>query len=173
MDAVPPDFEALFVAHRDDLMRYAVRRIGRQGAPDLVADTFAVALTRWRQNAPREPLPWLYAVAHNHLRNERRRQAAASRRYAPLDAGLDAVAVHAQSEDHRSVVDAMRRLTYDDREVLFLAAWEGLEPRHIAVVLGCSPTAARVRLHRARRRLADVMHLDDHPTTPNARSARR
>lgn len=172
MDPVPPDFEALFVAHRDDLLRYAMRRIGRQQAPDLVADTFAVALSRWRHSAPREPLPWLYAVAHNLLRNERRRAAAADRRVS-LDAGLEVAAADAATEDRQLLVDAMRTLAADDREILFLAAWDGLEPRHIAVVLGCSAAAARVRLHRARRRLADVLRTSSHDTMPTAKGLDR
>lgn len=35
-----------------------------------------------------------------------------------------------------------------------LVAWDGLEVREAARVLGCSQGAFRVRLHRARRRLA-------------------
>ncbi len=41
---------------------------------------------------------------------------------------------------------------------LRLAYWEDLPADDIAVVLGCSPGAARVRLHRARKRAA--AHLD-------------
>jgi RNA polymerase sigma-70 factor (ECF subfamily) len=47
-----------------------------------------------------------------------------------------------------------------------LAAWEELEPNEIAEVLGISRIAARSRLHRARRRLADRTAEDaDSPTT--------
>ena len=43
----------------------------------------------------------------------------------------------------------------DDQEILKLvASWDGLSPSQAAVVLGCSPLAARTRLHRARNRLA-------------------
>jgi RNA polymerase sigma-70 factor (ECF subfamily) len=38
--------------------------------------------------------------------------------------------------------------------VLALSAWEGLDHGQIAVVLGCSRNAVRIRMHRARRRLA-------------------
>ena len=44
-----------------------------------------------------------------------------------------------------------------DREILLLAAWEGLTTGEIGTVLGCSPNTAAVRLHRARRRLDDAM----------------
>jgi RNA polymerase sigma-70 factor (ECF subfamily) len=38
-----------------------------------------------------------------------------------------------------------------------LAAWEGLGPAELATALGCSPNAATIRLHRARRRLESVI----------------
>jgi RNA polymerase sigma-70 factor (ECF subfamily) len=38
-----------------------------------------------------------------------------------------------------------------------LAGWEGLNAVDIGRVLGCSPTAARIRLHRARARLKAEM----------------
>lgn len=38
-----------------------------------------------------------------------------------------------------------------------LAAWEGLGSREAGQVLGCSPVAFRLRLHRARQRLADAL----------------
>jgi RNA polymerase sigma-70 factor (ECF subfamily) len=41
----------------------------------------------------------------------------------------------------------------DDRELLTLVAWEGLTPAQAAGVLGLTPGATRVRLHRARTRL--------------------
>jgi RNA polymerase sigma-70 factor (ECF subfamily) len=49
---------------------------------------------------------------------------------------------------------ALASLSEDDQEVLRLVAWDGLAPAEVAVVLGCTPVAARTRLHRARSRLA-------------------
>ncbi|MFI7030038.1 RNA polymerase sigma factor [Microbispora rosea] len=57
-------------------------------------------------------------------------------------------------EDLDAVRAAFRRLGPDDREVLALVSWEGLGSAEIATVLGCSRGAARLRLHRARKRLA-------------------
>jgi hypothetical protein len=44
-----------------------------------------------------------------------------------------------------------------------LVAWDGLAPADLAVVLGCSPVAARSRLHRARCRLAARLGIDPGP----------
>jgi RNA polymerase sigma-70 factor (ECF subfamily) len=51
------------------------------------------------------------------------------------------------------VAAALGRLPANDREAITLIAWDGLRPAEAAVVLGQSPTAFRVRLHRAKRRL--------------------
>ena len=57
----------------------------------------------------------------------------------------------------RAVVTASRRLPDADREVLRLAAWEGLSHAQIAISLGCSENAAALRLHRARQRLREEL----------------
>ncbi len=56
--------------------------------------------------------------------------------------------------------EAMQQLAERDREVILLHAWEGLEPREIAEVLGVSAVAARSRLSRARSRLRSLLGED-------------
>jgi len=51
------------------------------------------------------------------------------------------------------LVEALRSLSHLDREALLLVAWEDLTPTQAARSLGINPTAFRVRLLRARRRL--------------------
>lgn len=57
---------------------------------------------------------------------------------------------------------AWRRLDEADRELLTLVAWEGLDRDQIAAMLGCSRATIRVRLHRARRRLARLLGEEGH-----------
>ena len=56
------------------------------------------------------------------------------------------------------VLEAATHLNPGDREILNLAAWEGLAHRQIAEVLGCSIAAVDQRLHRAKQRLAKQYH---------------
>jgi RNA polymerase sigma-70 factor (ECF subfamily) len=51
----------------------------------------------------------------------------------------------------------MATLPEGDQEVLRLAAWESLSHGEIGLVLGITPNAAAIRLHRARRRLEGVL----------------
>ncbi len=52
---------------------------------------------------------------------------------------------------------ALEQLSESDREVLMLIAWEGLSPAQAAAALGVKAATVRVRLHRARRRLARAL----------------
>ncbi|GAA1503895.1 sigma-70 family RNA polymerase sigma factor [Sphaerisporangium rubeum] len=156
----PPDprkrFEAMYTAHYADLLGYVRRRTeSADDAADALAETFTTA---WRRlsdvpEGERARL-WLYGVARRVLANQRRgasrRTALASR----LREELSAWEEDAPAEDTGAIRVAFRRLSPDDRELLSLVSWEGLDTAQIATVLGCSRGAVRVRLHRARKRLA-------------------
>jgi RNA polymerase sigma-70 factor (ECF subfamily) len=72
--------------------------------------------------------------------------------------------------EYDSVLEAAARLSRADREILTLAAWEGLPHREISEVLGCSVAAVDQRLHRAKRRLAKHYHAI-YGVTPMAKVA--
>ena len=61
--------------------------------------------------------------------------------------------------------DALARLSPADREALLLIGWEGLTNDDAATVMGCSAVAFKVRLHRARRRLARLLDTADRADT--------
>jgi RNA polymerase sigma-70 factor (ECF subfamily) len=154
-------FESLFGEHYDDVLAYALRRSDGETAQDVVAETFLVA---WRRldAVPADPLPWLYGVARRVLANQRR----AGRR---RDALARRLAVHAEASDRRAMVGdssllrALARLSESDREALVLVAWEGLDQGRVAAALGCRPATLRVRLYRARRRLAHELQREENP----------
>ena len=90
----------------------------------------------------------------NQRRGERRRSALGERMAANVEpAALEAVPEETTSELAR----AFATLSEPDRELLSLVAWEGLTREELAVALGTSRAAARLRLHRARKRLRDAL----------------
>jgi RNA polymerase sigma factor (sigma-70 family) len=147
-------FRALYDANYTHVLGYALRRTAtREDAEDVVAETF---LTAWRR-LEEMPVgsgarPWRYGVARKVLANQRRGDVRRTRLRGRLHAA-DERAPGAELET-AGVAVAFHRLSDRDREVLALAAWEELDAGEIAMVLGCSRNAARIRLHRARRRLA-------------------
>lgn len=151
-------FEALFRQHGNQVLAYASRRCPAE-ADDVVAEVFAAAW-KHRQTVPAEALPWLYRTAahqvmHSH-RGSSRRAALVSRsaRMDEPDRNPPDVADEVVAQLDRSTVvgRVMAALPAADAEVLRLWAWEQLGTEEIAYVLVISNVAARVRLHRARRR---------------------
>jgi RNA polymerase sigma-70 factor, ECF subfamily len=162
----PPDkrrHDALFAAHHDAVWRYAVRRVGDAGAEDVVAETFLVA---WRRldAIPEHELAWLLGVARKVIANQRRGQ----RRHASLAERLarEPVVPPESSEADvpaHAVLAALATLSERDQEVLRLVYWDGLDPSDAARALGCTAVALRVRLHRARNRMARALAADGFP----------
>jgi RNA polymerase sigma-70 factor (ECF subfamily) len=154
-------FEELYRAHADRVHAYARRRSDAAVADDVVAEVFLVA---WRRlgEMPDEPFPWLLGVARRVLANRRRtdgRAAALRDRLAgsgPRHQAPDGSGTGPGSGD-TSVLRALATLGERDRELLLLIAWEGLGQPEVAEVLGLRPGTVSVRLHRARRRLADAL----------------
>jgi RNA polymerase sigma factor (sigma-70 family) len=65
-------------------------------------------------------------------------------------------ALGSNDEEQPAVADVLLRLNERDREVLMLSYWDDLTTAELAQTLGCSASAAAVRLHRARRAFANV-----------------
>ena len=141
-------FTDLFRTYYGPVLAYARRRVGADLAQDVVAETFLAA---WRNlhELPPQSLPWLYRAAHFAIANQRRTLARRGR----LD---DRARLHASgvtAADHSELIAAdmelaaaFRSLSEADREVLRLAAWEGLTVAEIGRVIGCSAVAAKARL---------------------------
>jgi RNA polymerase sigma factor (sigma-70 family) len=151
-------FESCFRAHYARLLAFTMRRVsGREAAEEAVADVFAVAWRR-RDRIPDDPLPWLYAIAANVIadqyRSTRRRNDLGLRLVHEARTG-EATPDPAEALARRDAfAAAFAQLDEREREVLRLVAWDGLEVPEAARQLGCSQGAFRVRLHRARRKLA-------------------
>jgi RNA polymerase sigma-70 factor, ECF subfamily len=158
IQSAPPDqrFVALYETHAGAVLAYARRRIGPDQAEDVLAETFLVAWRR-RGDVPSDALPWLYAVAANVLRNRAR----SARRQTALEARLAAEPALGAPDDDPDpdprLREALAALKPIDREALLLTAWEGLAPDRAARAAGCSRATFHVRLHRARRRLAQAL----------------
>jgi RNA polymerase sigma factor (sigma-70 family) len=169
-------FRVVYDANYHRILGFALRRTpSREDAEDVVAETF---LTAWRRldriPAGDEARLWLYGVARNALANQRRGERRRVRLAGALHAESVRQASRATDADHEvaRVAAAFARLSDDDRDVLTLAAWEGLDAGEIATVLGCSRNAARIRLHRARRRLARELEEGHRETAMRMKEAR-
>lgn len=148
----------LYDAQRARLLRYALNRVASaEDAAEVLAETFAIAWAHIDEVPAGEgALLWLYTTARGVLANlgrrERRRSALVDRMGEELRRQAGRLG-DGPNEDSLLGLAILASMDEKDRELLMLAAWEGLGPAQLGVVLGCSPTAASIRLHRARARL--------------------
>jgi RNA polymerase sigma-70 factor, ECF subfamily len=164
-------FRVLYERTRPGIIAYVLRRsASHEDAADVVAETFEIA---WRRlddiPAGEASLLWLYVTARYVLANQGRRNRRRDDTTVRLANELRGTAARAEATDEESlsIRSCLSSLQPDERELLMLAGWEGLSAADIGRVLGCSPTAARIRLHRARARLKVEMAES---TTPEKRS---
>jgi RNA polymerase sigma factor (sigma-70 family) len=156
-------FGQLFDLHRDRVFRHAWGLAGnRQDAEDVIASAF-LELWRLRQRVrlvEGSVLPWLLATTTNIGLNAARSR----RRYQRFLERLPRKAEEADVADSTRGLgitpvlrEAMRTLRPKDAQLLALVALEGYAVNEAAICLDLSPEAARARLHRARRRLQEVL----------------
>lgn len=149
-------FTALATLVSEPLRRYVGRRADPDTAQDVLADALVVLWRRLEDVPTDDPLPWCYAVTRGCLANATR----AANRQRRLVERLSLVQSRASFEpvlDDADLYDALGRLPERDRELVRLWAWEQLAPHEIAVVLGVTPNAVRIRLHRARAKLGQLL----------------
>lgn len=162
MDDPHERFGGLYDRYYRNVLRYALQHAEQASAEDVASETFLIA---WRQlpELPEPSLAWLLAVARNLLRQQAtasKRRRMLSDRIAALTSSADVLAWDAgeQVVERTAALDALASLPRRDVEALTLITWHGLDAAQAAVVVGGSPRAFTVRLHRARRRLAEALN---------------
>lgn len=159
----PEIFGVFYAEHLEELQRFVARRVDDpERAADLTADVFLAAITsahRYRSRAT--PKTWLYGIAMVVVAEDRRRGARKRAREERLRGGIqldqdDTARIEERIDAEarsRRIYMAMDRLGEDERAVLELVAIDELTVAEAAAALGLRPVTARVRLHRARRKM--------------------
>lgn len=166
-------FRALYEANYTQILGYALRRCSDpEDAADVVSETFLTAWRRLDVVPPEEARLWLYGTARRVLANQRRGSRRRRQLGERLREDLSQFGAPAAENDGRMshVARAFARLSDRDREIIALAAWEGLGAAGLGRVLGCSESAARIRLHRARVRLGRYLEGEAGPNAPKRRA---
>ncbi|WP_018680479.1 RNA polymerase sigma factor [Actinokineospora enzanensis] len=159
----PESFAEIFDRHAPHILRYLVRRLGRESAEDVVGETFLAAFDkRLRYDVRRaDARPWLYGIATNLVGRHRRREVLRLRERVDtvqVHDHADRVAADVTARSVRPVlVGALAGLSAGDRDVLLLIAWEQLGYEEVSAALGIPVGTVRSRLHRARRQVRQAL----------------
>jgi RNA polymerase sigma-70 factor, ECF subfamily len=153
------DFSELYRTYAGDVHRFALFLSGDAAlADDIVSETF---IRLWHARG-RVDLPtvkgYLLAIARNLFLAERRQ----ARRMTALDerAHDTRPGPERRAQSHlelKAVLAALQTLPEFDRAAVLLRAEEGMSYEEVAAALGISAVAARVKVHRARLKLAQAL----------------
>lgn len=166
----PERFGEIYDAYFVEIHTYVQRRLGRDIADDLAAETFLAAFRqRKRYDTTRgNARPWLYGIATNLMRRHRRREVAGYKALARVGA-TDTMEVHDDQLDDRiaaqalrpRILDALARLSPGDRDVVLMITIAELSHQETAEALGIPYGTVGSRLNRARRKLREAMGHPD------------
>ena len=157
------EFAQLYRRYLDRVYTYAFYQLGdHHDAEDATERTFLAALAALPSFRDQGSTfrAWLFRIAHNTVANVHRTRA--RRRWQPFPEGFerpapdaDPAGLVARAEEVREVLRALATLPEERRQVVLLRFADGLSSAEIGEVLGRSPGAVRVLLHRALRDLAE------------------
>ena len=152
------DFGELYRRYAPDVFRFALYLSGeRAEAEDITAETFVRAWTAHERVRMSTVKGYLFTIARNlFLQGLRKR----SRETALEDVHSDSrrgPEAHADSDSElRAVLAALRQLPEVDRAALLMRAEDEMPYEDIALALGISLASVKVKIHRARLKLAHI-----------------
>jgi RNA polymerase sigma-70 factor (ECF subfamily) len=151
----PASFGALYERHARAVYRFALALTGNvEQAEDLTSEAF---LRVWEAGSHVETLTvrgYLLTIVRNLHRTEWRRERRRGEMPDSVSSGQPDPTMRLELE---RVLAALAQLPPLDREVLALRAEGGLSYGEIAASTGLTAEAARLRAHRARKKLMEVI----------------
>jgi RNA polymerase sigma factor (sigma-70 family) len=149
------DNEQVYRDHSAELTRYATGLVGPFDAPDVVTDACLKAFgsRTWPDVVDRRA--YLYRTVLTVAQDHHRRTL--SRRLREMRAaGRESLPDPVADLDFE-VLDAVDRLSVQQRAAVFLTYWEDLGPVEAASRMGVTPGTVKRHLARARKRLGELL----------------
>jgi len=158
-------FRVIFERYAPLLMRAMLRELYvREEANDLVQQTF-LQLHRARRDfdAGQKLKPWVFTIAMNlkreYFRKKKRRPERSFDPESMVEPAVGALGA-ARVDARRTLLRVMGDLPADQREVIELHWFDGLDFPEVATVVGASVSAVKVRAHRGYVRLRQALGDD-------------
>jgi len=156
------NFQDFYKRQKDKLFSYLMRLTGDYHlSMDIMQESFMRCLEKYRNKTMNNSL--LYTIARNVLIDLRRRDKKKENlEHDVIDQTADQENDFRIKQEYRRVLSAMSKLEEDEREVLALVLTEDLKYREIASVLGINEGNVKVKVHRARLRLREILQENYH-----------
>ena len=152
------DFQALYERHAGEVFRFSYSLSGNRAlAEDLTSETFVRVWTARDRVDLTTVTGYLLTIArHLFLEGIRRDRRQGVLDYEPADAAPGPHALAEARAELDAVLADLQTIAEPDRAALLMRAHDQMSYEQIAVALGISSGAARVKVHRARLRLAEL-----------------
>lgn len=149
------DNEQVYRSYSQELTRYATGLVGPFDAPDVVTDACLKAFESRTWSDVVDRRAYLYRTVLSVAQDHHRRTL--SRRLREMRAaGRDTLPDPVADLDFE-VLDAVDRLSVQQRAAVFLTYWEDLGPDEVASRMGVSSGTVKRHLARARKRLGELL----------------
>ncbi|MBW2220520.1 MAG: RNA polymerase sigma factor [Deltaproteobacteria bacterium] len=156
-------YEAFYRAYRKKLFFYLMRVTGDYYlSDDIMQESFARLLHRYGPNMQNSSL--LFAIARNAvIDNARKTTRNEDLAESVQDHSIDTEQLLMIRQEYRTVLSAMKQLEKTERDILALAADGDFSYREVAEIVGISEGYVRVKVHRARVKLKEILKQENGP----------
>jgi len=156
-----PKYKEFYDEYKNKLFSYLMFKSGDyEVSQDVMQESFTRHFQNYGNDAVISPA-LLFTIARNalvdHLRNQKRFVAT---HYVPSSTAADGEQSHIVKEKSDTVLRAMAKLSQLDREILTLAV-RGVPYKEIAISCNRSEASVKVRIHRARVKLCEILVNED------------
>ena len=151
------DFEGFYNEHRENLFSYLMRLTGDYYlSNDILQESFTRCLEHYGSHTRKVSL--LYTIARNTLSDHFRRARRDYHRVEdPEDMTNNQEHLLMVRQEYRLVMAGMRKLNRDERDILALTLSGELSYKEIASIVGISQGNVKVKVHRARTKLREIL----------------
>jgi len=155
------NYQQFYEEHKNRLFSYLLYMCGDyETSLDIMQESFTRHFQHYRRKASSSPA-LLFTIARNALIDHHRlRRKQATIEKLPAETTDDAEQVALSREEYRRVKETVDKLPESDREILSLAVG-GLAYKEIAIILGISETNTKVKIHRARTKIRQMLSNEE------------
>ncbi len=141
--------------YSDELVRFATGLVGPTDGPDLVATAMVNVLAMKSWESVENPRAYLYRTVLNEAKRNHRKTV---RRRAGEIRAASNIGVSDLPDIRPEILEAVAKLSFRQRAVVFLAYWDDLRPAEIARRLEIGESTVHRHLSRAEARLRRMLH---------------
>jgi RNA polymerase sigma-70 factor (ECF subfamily) len=154
-------FSSFYRTQKGKLFGYLMRLTGNyQLSGDIMQESF----TRYLENyGPQtQNVSLLFTIARNAVWDNARRKTHNKEMENDIqDTTIDPEQLALVRESYRNVLSAMQTLDKGQRDILALTVSSDLSYREIANIIGISEASVKVKVHRARIRLKEILQIGE------------